>query len=244
MSVAPVVGSRPDIYVSPDGQVDYNHSSDKEYVRLRGLADQAHKRRTELSKQSQEAYQSGDGERAHQLSVKAKEYLAQADRYNRQAAEYVFVENNADSEDHEIDLHGLYVREAEYIVKQRISAAVQRGEKRLSIIVGKGNHSTDGVAKLKPAVEKLCEEAGLHHEVSKKNAGVIEVDLSKPSRIPASWGQQSSEPQYAQSHAIPTGVYNQQQQQSAPQQQSASSGSSIDWKLVVRVVKSIIRCFK
>ncbi|ANZ77862.1 BA75_05241T0 [Komagataella pastoris] len=203
---------------------------------FRDLADQAHKRRTQLSKESQEAYKSGDGERAHQLSQKAKEYLAQADYYNRQAAEYVFVENNADNEAHEIDLHGLYVREAEYIVKHRISAAVRREEKRLSIIVGKGNHSTNGVAKLKPAVENLCDEAGLHHEVSKKNTGVIEVDLSKPSRIPASWGQQPSEPQYVQ--PIPAGVYHQQQQQ------AGSSGSSIDWKLVVRVVKSIIRCFK
>lgn len=44
-------------------------------------------------------------------------------------------------------------------------------------IVGKGNHSANHVQKLKPAVERICREQGLHF-VTEENAGRIYVDLT------------------------------------------------------------------
>ena len=56
--------------------------------------------------------------KAHELSEELKRILAQAEECNRKAAEYVFRENNEDSGPDEIDLHGLYVKEAEWILKE------------------------------------------------------------------------------------------------------------------------------
>ncbi|AET37959.1 Smr domain-containing protein Ecym_2210 [Eremothecium cymbalariae DBVPG len=169
---------------------DYNHADDSEFKRLRDQADQAHKKRQQLSQQSQEAYKEGDGARAKELSEKAKKYLKEAERYNMQAAEYVFTENNADSKSDEIDLHGLYVKEAQWILQRRIASAVQNGESDLKVIVGKGLHSANGVAKIKPAVEELCDEAHLNSFIDPKNPGVMIVELAG-AQIPSSWGTDS-----------------------------------------------------
>ncbi|GME76975.1 unnamed protein product [Ambrosiozyma monospora] len=114
---------------------DYNHATDVEYEKFRKLADQAYQKRSKLSSQSQQAYKSGDKAKAHELSTQAKEQLTIAEQYNRKAAEYVFIQNNLDSDNNDIDLHGLYVKEAEYILKQRIINGIRRGEPKLECIV-------------------------------------------------------------------------------------------------------------
>lgn len=192
---------------------DYNHATDGEYKRLRGLADQAFKEKQKLSQQSQQCYKSGDKSRAHDLSEEAKRKLKEAEDYNLQAAEYVFVANNADSSSNEIDLHGLYVKEAKWILQRRVAAAVKNGETELHIIVGKGLHSAHGVAKLKPAIQELCDEANLNDHVDPKNAGVVVVDL-RGARIPVSWDTTDFST-YAQSQAKPSKP---QQIYSSPQQ--------------------------
>ncbi|CEP21972.1 Smr domain-containing protein YPL199C [Cyberlindnera jadinii] len=234
-----------------NGERDYNHVSDSEYKKLRDLADQAYKKRQQLSAQSQKAYKQGDGARAKELSEQAKKQMAIGDDYNFKAAEYVFRENNADSDSNEIDLHGLYVKEAIYILKRRIAAGVNRGESKLEVIVGKGIHSENGVAKLKPAVEELCNEAGLRSYIDKKNTGVLIVEL-QGARIPQSWNVQP----LASSFNKPQEVYHGQaqqgyQQQQQPQyqqqphyqqQQQQQQGGNND--LVGLLVKVFCMCFK
>ncbi|ODQ82862.1 hypothetical protein BABINDRAFT_159360 [Babjeviella inositovora NRRL Y-12698] len=193
---------------------DYNHSTDSQYHNLRKQADQAYQKRSNLSQQSQQAYKLGDKARAHQLSEEAKKQLEIADDFNGQAAEYVFRENNADSSSNEIDLHGLYVKEAVYILRKRIDWASQHNQSQLRVIVGKGLHSANGVAKIKPAVEELCEQSNLKHYIDHKNAGVlvIELDPGAPNMPQAAYHSQQ-QPQYgnAQSHAAHNNNYNQQQ---------------------------------
>lgn len=60
--------------------------------------------------ESKRAYDNGDGAEAKRLSEKGKEHARKMDDYNRKAAQYVFVANNADSQGDEIDLHGLFVK--------------------------------------------------------------------------------------------------------------------------------------
>ncbi|CAR30209.1 Smr domain-containing protein [Lachancea thermotolerans CBS 6340] len=213
---------------------DYNHATDSEYKRLRDLADQAYKKRQQLSQQSQNAYKNGDRSGAHTLSEQAKEQLQVAEKYNLQAAEFVFTQNNADSSSNEIDLHGLYTKEAVWILQKRIAAAVSARESVLKVIVGKGLHSANGIAKIKPAVEDLCQQANLPNYVDSKNAGVLVIELQNAS-VPASWSSTDyatyahgvpSKPQashQAQQHQY-TGQqqpqYQQQQQSQYQQQQS------------------------
>ncbi|KAL8830246.1 MAG: hypothetical protein Q9170_005820 [Blastenia crenularia] len=100
------------------------------------------------------------------------------EQYNNQARDFIFRENNAvgrvDSDT--IDLHGLYVHEAEEIIEQRIRYAQSTGQTHLHVIVGKGNHSTNHIQKLKPKVEEICREMGLQYS-TEHNAGRIYVNL-------------------------------------------------------------------
>ncbi|KAF6063643.1 Smr domain family protein [Candida albicans] len=169
-----------------NNQRDYNHATDSEYKR----------------QQSQNAYKQGDGQKAHELSEESKRVLAQAEECNRKAAEYVFRENNEDSGPDEIDLHGLYVKEAEWILERRIYYAVKTNQSHLNVIVGKGLHSANGVAKIKPAVDELCDQVGLNHYIDKKNSGVLVIDLKGTTNVapPQQTYHGTGQPQYQQQH--------------------------------------------
>jgi len=86
---------------------------------------------------SQQAYQRGDGGAAHQLSEEGKRHGAMVDQYNQQASDYIFRENNAVGrvDGDTIDLHGLFVEEAERVVEQRIRYAQSTGQTHLHVYV-------------------------------------------------------------------------------------------------------------
>lgn len=158
-----------------------NHSSDDteaEYDRLRGLAHQEAAKRSSCFDRSRQAYESGDGALAKELSEEGKRHAAKMNDYNRQARDFIFRANNSVDlvPSDTIDLHGLYVEEAEDILEERIKAARSRGESHLHVIVGKGNHSTGHVQKIKPRVEQVCRELGLQY-ATEENEGRIYVDL-------------------------------------------------------------------
>lgn len=238
---------------------DYNHATDSEFKRLRELADNAYKKRQQLAQQSQQAYKQGDGGKAHQLSEQAKVQAKVAEQYNRQAAEYVFTENNADSGSDEIDLHGLYVKEAQWILQKRIAAGVKNGEGALKVIVGKGLHSANGVAKIKPAVEELCDQAHLRNYIDQKNAGVLVVEL-QGAQIPSSWdttdyssyaSNAPSKPQnsYQGQQQQGQNYYGQQQQpqyqqQPQQQQQQQNNGNNQNNDIVSTILGLLCQCIQ
>lgn len=196
-----------------DGKA-YNHATDNRYKQLRAKAEGLYDKRHKLSQQSQQAYKSGNKQKAHELSEQSKKLLTEAEYYNHQAAEYVFRENNTDSAEDEIDLHGLFVKEAVFFLQTRIAAEVQRNSSHLKVIVGKGLHSQNGIAKLKPAIDQMCTESRLKHYIDKDNTGVLVIDLrnTHPDQIPSSWStggaagypslgyQGTSAPQYQPHH--------------------------------------------
>ncbi|SCU93593.1 LANO_0E04302g1_1 [Lachancea nothofagi CBS 11611] len=258
MSTAAVADRR----VQPSQVRDYNHATDSEYKRLRDLADDAFKKRQQYSQQSQQAFKSGDKSEAHALSERAKEQLNVAEKFNMQAAEYVFTQNNADSDSDEIDLHGLYTKEAQWIMQKRIAVAVANHESKLEVIVGKGLHSANGIAKIKPAIEELCQQANLASYVDRKNSGVLVVELEN-AQVPSSWASMDystfahngpSKP--AQSHQgskpsqqKPSQNYTQQQQpqyHQQPQQQNYQNNSQNNNKndLVSTVLKMLCMCIR
>lgn len=161
--------------------LDLNHSSadtEAEYDRLRGLARQEAAARSSCFDRAHQAYENGDGSGAHALSEEGKKHAAKMEQYNRQARDYIFRENNATGRvaGDTIDLHGLFVEEAEDVLEERIKAARQRGETHLHVIVGKGNHSKNHVQKIKPRVEQVCRELGLQYR-TEENEGRMFVNL-------------------------------------------------------------------
>lgn len=57
------------------------------------------------------------------------------DKYNKQASDYIFRENNAEGrvDSDTIDLHGQFVEEAEEILERRIRYAQQTGQTHLHV---------------------------------------------------------------------------------------------------------------
>lgn len=106
---------------------------------------------------SQAAWASGDKAKAKSESDKGKEEGNQVEQQNRLAAQAYFNDNNKNKNKNEIDLHGLYVEEAIDYLTKRLDSMRGNSEESLIVIVGRGNHSTDGV-KIRPAVEKLIRQ--------------------------------------------------------------------------------------
>ncbi|GKT53797.1 SMR domain-containing protein [Colletotrichum tofieldiae] len=162
----------------------FSHANDddddveREYDRLRDAAREEANKRNQCFERSQQAYQSGDGAAAKELSNEGKRHAQRMEDLNRQASEYIFRENNAAGRvtGSCVDLHGQFVEEAERILEERIRADRARGQDHLHAIVGKGNHSTGHVQKLKPRIEEICREMGLNYS-TEENAGRIYINL-------------------------------------------------------------------
>jgi DNA-nicking Smr family endonuclease len=67
-------------------------------------------------------------------------------------------ENNETQPHGTIDLHGLYVKEAIEQVDKAIAGGQRSGLQELRVITGKGIHSQNHQAKIKPAVAELMQK--------------------------------------------------------------------------------------
>jgi hypothetical protein len=141
-------------------------------------------------------------------------------RYNKQASEFIFRENNAEGRvpSDTIDLHGQFVEEAEDILEERIKYAKSTGQTHLHVVVGKGNHSPDHIQKIKPRVEQICQREGLQYN-TEPNEGRIYINLTggpATSMPPVGQGYPQQQYQYGEQQGYPG--MQQQQQQPPPQQ--------------------------
>lgn len=225
------------------------HKSDAaietEYDRLRDLARAAGAKRSSCLSRSHAAYESGDGGAAKELSEEGKKYGREMEKWNKAASDYIFREENADQPQDTIDLHGQFAEEAEDIVEEAIKMRKRNGETHLRVIVGKGNHSSGGVMKIRPRVEKVCGELGLNWK-QETNAGVLFIDLTGGQANPEQYqqpqqhgGAQGGYPaaqhghQQQQSHG---GQHGEQQQHRPPQHQQEESGNN---ELVTSLFKKL-----
>ncbi|KIK67129.1 hypothetical protein GYMLUDRAFT_238464 [Collybiopsis luxurians FD-317 M1] len=71
---------------------------------------------------------------------------------------YYQARNKPDSNTLQIDVHGLLVQEAVEETEEAFRDVLRNGHRFLRIIVGKGNHSRDGVPKLKPAIIQAMQQ--------------------------------------------------------------------------------------
>ncbi|GAA5963438.1 hypothetical protein JCM3765_003072 [Sporobolomyces pararoseus] len=158
---------------------DMSNAQNAHYVELRNKAIREGDLMAKSFSDSQKAYQSGDGNSAHNLSLQGKEHQRLKDMYNDQAAEWIFNENNKVQPRGSIDLHGLYVQESIEFTEKAIDNARNQGLSELRVIVGKGNHSPSHVAKLKPAITSLMSRKHLTATLDPHNQGVLIVQLQQ-----------------------------------------------------------------
>ncbi|VDC06990.1 unnamed protein product [Peniophora sp. CBMAI 1063] len=167
---------------SLEGQTERQNQlnqADPHYTSLRDRARQEGDAMARAFQDSRAAYDSGERGRAKELSNEGQAHKAEMGRLNREASEWIFRENNKTCLPGEIDLHGLFVKEAIEFSDKGIEDAQRRGESELRLIVGKGNHSFDGQAKIKPAIEELMRKYKLTAALDPDNAGVLIVQLKR-----------------------------------------------------------------
>ncbi|KAE8225754.1 hypothetical protein CF319_g1539 [Tilletia indica] len=158
-----------------DNQVN---SHNEQYTQLRNQARSEGDAMARCYDQAHAAFGSGDGARASALSKEGHEHKARMEDLNRQASEWIFKANNADESEGTIDLHGLTVKEAIERTENYVRDARRQGRSQIRVVTGKGLHSRDHVAKIKPAIAKLMQDENLSAQVDPRNAGVIIVDLT------------------------------------------------------------------
>jgi len=134
---------------------------------------------TRCFEESRLAYATGGRAQAKTLSNEGKGHEARMKRLNAEASAWIYAKNNKDSGPGEIDLHGLHMKEAINYTDRAIEAAKRRGDTTINIIVGKGLHSSGGVARLKPAIKASVQKRGLVAELDPDNAGVLIVQLGR-----------------------------------------------------------------
>ncbi|GAA6004049.1 hypothetical protein JCM10207_006532 [Rhodosporidiobolus poonsookiae] len=156
---------------------DMANAQNSHYVDLRNRAIREGDLMAKAFSSSKQAYASGDGGAAHDLSTEGKQHQREKDRLNAEAAEWIFNENNRTQPAGSVDLHGLYVQEAIDYTERAISNARAQGFPELRVIVGKGNHSPSHVAKIKPAITSLMQRENLTAHLDPHNGGVLVVQL-------------------------------------------------------------------
>lgn len=154
------------------------NSKNQRYMQLRNDARREGDLMAKCFDQSHSAYSHGDGSKAKQLSNEGHEHKSRMEQLNKEAADWIYVANNEDSGPDEVDLHGLYTAEAITRTEQEVAQRQRRGDQTVRIIVGKGIHSKDHVAHIKPAIEDLMRKYNLQAHLDPKNSGVLVVDLT------------------------------------------------------------------
>lgn len=107
------------------------------------------------------------------------------ENYNALAASEIFTFHNPlYSEDPQIgllniDLHGLRVSESLAYLEKHLVLCRRNGIWQTTIVTGKGLHSIDGQAKIKPQVEKILHEKRVRvvEEEGMGNSGAFVVEL-------------------------------------------------------------------
>ncbi|KAK0184902.1 hypothetical protein F5146DRAFT_1169142 [Armillaria mellea] len=100
------------------------------------------------------AYDRGDRAAAKFLSNQGKDHKRKMEQLNKEASNFIYLENNRHREPGEIDLHGLCQRSYPY-TDTAIQEAKLRGASEIRLIVGKGTHSEGGEAILRPKIKAL-----------------------------------------------------------------------------------------
>lgn len=157
----------------------YNHAIDPEYQQLRAQAIKSNSVKQHLAAKSLEAIKKGDKHSAKKLITESCIEAERSDSFNLKAAEYAFDQNNANILSNEIDLHGLFAKEAVQVLKKRLVLAAEAGEKKLRVITGKGIHLPGMVCKLQVETLMICHDLNLNFDLDSSNSGVIIINIDR-----------------------------------------------------------------
>ena len=148
---------------------------DDAYYDLRALARKEGDAMRARAADAQAAYARGAKADAHKFSEQKNACRARMEDANRRAADAIVAPQDARAT-RKLDLHGLYVREAEDATRALVAHFRGKGGATLEIVTGAGHHSKDHHAKIKPAIEALLRDEKLPFE-SEHGGGAFRVTV-------------------------------------------------------------------
>ncbi|KAK0232408.1 hypothetical protein EDD85DRAFT_775095 [Armillaria nabsnona] len=157
---------------------DNRQDRPNEYIDLRVHATKEGDAMARCLDESHKAHIRGDRAAAKDLSKQAKNHRKKMEQLNKEASNRIYLGQCYDPsplKPEEIDLHGLYVKEAIAHTDAALKEAKRRGDSEIRIIVGKGLHSGGGEARIKPAIMGLMRKYQLVAELDPSNSGVLIV---------------------------------------------------------------------
>ncbi|PBK87736.1 DUF1771-domain-containing protein [Armillaria gallica] len=152
--------------------------SNEYYIGLRARANKEGDEMARCFSESHEAFNRGDRAAAKDLSNQGKSHKQKMEQLHKEASKWIYLKNNRDCKPGEIDLHGLFVKEAIAYTDAALEEAKLRGDSEIRLIVGRGSHSEGGVAKIRLAIEELMRKYQLVAELDPSNSGVLVVELN------------------------------------------------------------------
>lgn len=135
----------------------------------RTLATDTFLRREVVLAKSKDAFTGGKGWLAKELSGEAQRLFELGAQYNAVAAARIFNHHNPSLESSVVDLHGLYVKEAQYYFCEHLQRCIKRGDTIMECVVGVGKNSSPQGATVLPAIVELCEKLDIFVESYEKS---------------------------------------------------------------------------
>jgi hypothetical protein len=141
----------------------------------RNLAERAAKDMRRCAQEAEAAYTRKDHARAKEAKAAKEHARGEMNRQNALAMKAILSPQQWDTIP-KLDLHGLYVSEAEKAVREMMSVwrKKQSSSQSVEIITGAGHHSEGHHAKIRPAIERvLRHELHMQYELEHGNGAVI-----------------------------------------------------------------------
>lgn len=151
---------------SPMQWLETGDSVDSLYKEQRDTAEEHCRLRNMYFMRATEAFLSGNGKLARDLSRLGREHDVKSKQAHSFAAKQIFSARNAESLETIIDVHGLHPDEAVEVIHHQLHNLRERfpaGE-TVDIVTGTGHHSFDGRAKLMPAIASYLSKSGLKYQ--------------------------------------------------------------------------------
>ncbi|KAH7872144.1 uncharacterized protein C8R40DRAFT_1118551 [Lentinula edodes] len=155
--------------------------------------------KTQLEKDLVRARSQGNTTEAFMLLGEIKDTLARIDKlHGRAKRRFYLARNNNNNNDSNnalipttttsnpssIDVHGLLVPEAIDKTEEAFRGVLRTGNRFLRVIVGKGNHSKNGMPKLRPAIIHAFNRHGFKCTVDVNNSGIVILEAPSPPLVP------------------------------------------------------------
>lgn len=155
--------------------IEIDPHQDADSLRLKARIEGDHME--ECLKQSRAAYANKNRGRAKEFSLMGKVHKVNMRRLNKAASMKIFEEHNQRLKFDTVDLHRLFVPEAKLYFDKAVQEVRNHGESSLCVIVGRGIHSKNNIARLRPAIRKYGKRLGLRVEVDRSDVGRLVVSL-------------------------------------------------------------------